>query len=742
MKALIAPLCCVLVTAVNFNSVAQAPDVTQDAVRESLRRQSAKIELRQKLADAQAAQKKGDYFLAAKLYSEAADLARLAQTGVEQEYRQVIIGMTQTRLILADQAQKRGEFEQAENQVNVVLKEDPKNEAALAFKAQNAAFRAQLAGRMPSQETIATLPDARAEHVRAGTLVQDGKLLYEAGKLDAAEVKLEQAIKIEPGSTAAFTYLNVIREQRHREANLQREAGSKEKMLEVDKAWNDPVKRDLLPTPNIYARTNIVHTGKGRQAIYSKLERIRLDQVTYDGLPLGEVIKSLSEEARKRDPDRRGVNIIVSQNADPAAAPPAPIDPATGLPVATGAAAEPVDLTTATIRIVPPLTDITLGQALDAIQKVSDRPLKYSIEDYAIVFSPKSAETPTLHTRTFKIDPNTFIQGLRGVLAFDFGANTTGGGGGGGGGGGRGGGGGGGGRGGGGQGGQGGQGQGTVGSQYLGISLAPAIGGGLGGAAGGGGGGGGAAGPIQPPIPNWANPGVRNLTVETPTRDYIDIVRGFFLAAGVDLAPPKALFWNDRLGVLFVRATLQDLDTIEQAVQVLNMTPPQITIEAKFAEVSQEDSKALGFDWFLGNVLIGDGRMGLQGGSAPSFLGQPSTANPLGLFPTLGNAQLPRANDNVISSGLRNVVGGVANRSDTPIPELATFTGILTDPQFRMVVRAIEQRQGIDLLSAPKVTTLSGRQTQVKVVTVRTIATDLDINQTGGGGGTGGTAGR
>jgi general secretion pathway protein D len=223
--------------------------------------------------------------------------------------------------------------------------------------------------------------------------------------------------------------------------------------------------------------------------------------------------------------------------------------------------------------------------------------------------------------------------------------------------------------------------------------------------------------------------------VETPARDYIEIVRGFFLTAGVDLAPPKALFFNDRLGVLFVRATLQDLDTIEQAVQVLNMAPPQITIEAKFAEVSQEDAKALGFDWFLGNTLISDGRIGMQGGSAPSFAGVPSTANPIGLFPGLGNAQLPRPNDTLVSSGLRNVVGGVANRGDTPIPEMATFTGILTDPQFRLVVRAIEQRKGVDLLAAPRVTTLSGRQTQVKVVTVRTIATDININQTGGGGG-------
>ena len=738
MKALIYSLCCVLFTAVNFGAFAQAPApaaaAAQDAIRESLVREAAKIDLRQKLADAQVAQRKGDHHLAARLYDEAAALARIAMVGVEEEQRQVITGMTQTRLILAEQAQRRGEFEQADRHANVVLKEDPKNEAVLAFKAQNARVHESFRGRIPSPETIAKIPEAVNDRVRAATLVQDGKLLFEMRKLDEAEIKLQQATKIDPANTAAFAYLNMIREQRHMQENAKREEGSKNMLLQVDNAWNDPVKRDALPSPNPYARTNIVYTGKGRQAIHSKLERIRLDTVTYDGLPLGEVVKSLSEEAKKRDPEKRGINIIVSANTDPPAAPPAPIDPATGLPVATGAA-EPIDLGATTIRIVPPLTDITLGQALDAIQKVADRPIKYSIEEYAIVFSPKSAETPPLYTRSFKIDPNTFIQGLRGVLGFDFGV-SGGGGQGGGGGGGRGGGG----RGGGGGGGQGqGQGQGQLGAQYLGVTLAPATGGG----GQQGGGGGGAPGPVTAPIPNWANPGIRNLTVETPTRDYIEIVRGFFLTAGVDLAAPKSLFWNDRLGMLMVRATLQDLDIIEQAVQILNMSPPQVTIEAKFAEVTQLDAKALGFDWFWGNTLINGGRLGVQGGTAPSYQGAPTAANPAdpfnpfwpfgGLFPGPSgiNAIGPRAGDNLLTGGLRNQV------ADSVIPEVATLTGILTDPQFRVVVRALEQRQGVDLLSAPKVTTLSGRQTQVKVVLVQTIATDLDLNQTTGGGGGG-----
>jgi len=735
MKAYIYTLCCVLMAG-HVPAWAQAPVTpAQDAVSESLRREAAKIELRQKLADAQAAQTKGDIYAAARLYDECMALIKRIGTGVETEYSQVMSGLVQTHLILAEQAQRRGEFEQADLHANVVLKEDPKNEAALAFKAQNARQRASMAGLMPSQDTIARLPEAHADRVRASTHVQNGKLLFEAGKLDEAEAQLGQAIKIDPANTAAYTYLNIIREQRHKQENVSREAWSKERMLEVDRAWNSPVKRDLLQTPNPSLRSNVVYTGKGRQAIYSKLDRIRLDTLSYDGLPLGEVVKSLSEEARRRDPERRGINIIVSANADPPSAPPAPIDPATGLPVATGAAvAEPVDLASTTIRIVPPLSDLTLGQALDAIQRVADRPIKYSVEDYAIVFSPKATEAPPLYTRTFKIDPNTFVQGLKGVVGFDFGVSDQGGGGGGGGGGGRGGGGGGRGGGGGGGGGQG-QGQVPIGAQYLGTFLAPFIGGQGGGGGAGAGAAQGGAGPYVPPFPQWGNPGVRNLTVETPTRDYIDVVRQFFLAAGVDLAPPKAIFFNDRLGMLMVRATLADLDVIEQAVQMLNMAPPQVTIDAKFAEVTQEDAKALGFDWFWGNTLLFNQRAGVQGGTAPSFAGQPSTANPVGAFPGPGiiNAIPPSLNDGLLTSGLRNTVGSAIGGNEAQIPAVATLTGLLTDPQFRLVIRALEQRRGVDLLSAPRVTTMSGRQAQVKVVRVETIATDLDLQQTTGG---------
>jgi len=186
-----------------------------------------------------------------------------------------------------------------------------------------------------------------------------------------------------------------------------------------------------------------------------------------------------------------------------------------------------------------------------------------------------------------------------------------------------------------------------------------------------------------------------------------------------------------------VRATLQDLDTIETAVQVMNYLPSQVNIKAKFVEVSQNDNRALGFDWYLGNFLMNNRTIGAQGGTAPTFSGAPTTANPEGTFPgsvLAGTAIAQAPTDQLLTSGLRNLAN---------VPSVATFSGILTDPQFRMVIRALEQRDGTDLLNQTEVTTVSGRQTQIQVVDLITIVTGTSLNQTttGGGGGALGAGG-
>ena len=430
---------------------------TDVAVNEGVVRQANTIVLRQKLADAKSAAARGDLAAAAKYYEESYALTQQIGSGIDAETAQTVSGLVSTRMQLAKRAQGNGDLREADTQVKRVLKVDPKNQAAIAFKKQNDQMIAAMRGKVPDDQTVAEIPAIVNDKKDAATLVQDGKVLYEAGKLEEATAKFNAALKLDPDNRGANYYLALTKQAMYARDSRAHNVVSADRMVEVERAWEKPKPNTSLPTPNPYANTNLVYTGSGRQAIISKLDRYRLDGVIFDGLPLSEVIRNLSEQTRRLDPEKKGINFLINPNGDtsiattgPLAAgaaggfggqpgapagvqpfnnPGAPqIDPATGLPVTQGAAAggnEPVDLNTVVIKINPALNDIRLADVLDAICEVADHPIKYSIEDYAIVFSAKGAETPMLYSRHFRVDPNTFYQGLQSVSAMSFGENNN-----------------------------------------------------------------------------------------------------------------------------------------------------------------------------------------------------------------------------------------------------------------------------------------------------------------------------
>jgi general secretion pathway protein D len=61
-----------------------------------------------------------------------------------------------------------------------------------------------------------------------------------------------------------------------------------------------------------------------------------------------------------------------------------------------------------------------------------------------------------------------------------------------------------------------------------------------------------------------------------------------------------------------------------------------------------------------------------------------------------------------------------------PSPSSFTLTGILTDPQYRVVIKALQQRSGTELIAQPEVTTLSGRQAQMKATEIKTVVTGIN----------------
>ncbi len=66
--------------------------------------------------------------------------------------------------------------------------------------------------------------------------------------------------------------------------------------------------------------------------------------------------------------------------------------------------------------------------------------------------------------------------------------------------------------------------------------------------------------------------------------------RDFFKPVGVDLAAPgRSIFFDSRHGMLFVKATRPELNTVEHTILPLDRVPPQIYMKTYFIEVPEAD---------------------------------------------------------------------------------------------------------------------------------------------------------
>jgi hypothetical protein len=261
-----------------------------------------------------------------------------------------------------------------------------------------------------------------------------------------------------------------------------------------------------IALPLSFAQT--IGPRAGRNLIIQKLNEIVVDSYEApNSRKLGEVIKDFARLSRERTTDKSGVNFILSsQMENPGLV---GLQTSGDLNQRTNA----VRVADYEVTITPALRNVTLQALLGAIIEVAvppkgskgAPPLRYAIEDYAVVIGQRAPEPIPLFTRTFKVDPNTFTQGLDLVTR----TNRE--------------------------------------STQL----------------------------------NRAD----NAALQLHVRD-------FFIRAGVNFttnppAPPnpgapaqsqKAIFFNDRTGVLFVRATRAELDLIEKALQSTTLAQPSVPI--------------------------------------------------------------------------------------------------------------------------------------------------------------------
>jgi general secretion pathway protein D len=191
---------------------------------------------------------------------------------------------------------------------------------------------------------------------------------------------------------------------------------------------------------------------------------------------------------------------------------------------------------------------------------------------------------------------------------------------------------------------------------------------------------------------------------------------------GVSFPPgASATFWPHS-GTLIVRNTQDNLDMVDALVDQANASQPkQVAIESKFVEINQNNLKELGFDWLLGpfslnGKVFGSGATAGNGvpTNAANFPFVDANGQPIGRDPvTAGNrsgdfAISANALDALLVPGLGQVAG-VA-------PGIFGLAGVFTNPQFQVVIRALNQKKGVDLLSAPSVTTKSGQRAIIEVI--------------------------
>jgi len=238
-------------------------------------------------------------------------------------------------------------------------------------------------------------------------------------------------------------------------------------------------------------------------------------------------------------------------------------------------------------------------------------------------------------------------------------------------------------------------------------------------------GGGAAAAPAAPPDP-FAAAGARpagGLAAAGARPGAKEILMG----AGITFPEGASAFFNAATSQLVVRNTQPNLDAIESFVDsLLKKIPQMITITSKFVEVSQKNTDELGFDWLIGAFNVsGNGGVFASGGTVgnsangPVAAGNypflyPGTQVPVGQFPlTAGNRTGSAA---ITPDSIDGQIQGAGNQAVRTAPGVFSITGVFTDPSFQLVIRALSQKKGVDLMSAPSVTTRSGQRASVEVV--------------------------
>lgn len=635
---------------------ASSSTAEQVAREEMVRRQAAQVTAQKLINEGEKLYSAGKYAEAVvKLEEAIKHLPRAPAT--EADYNRAVRGLTDSYTRLADAAFRAGDNTNAIQLARKALQYQPENNAAqdIIVKVK----RIEAGGGAGAKPTVSGGPrlDETPEFVatkdQIKKLFREGKILMNSGQYDEAQRRFEQILLLDAYNEDAAALLKSMDKTRIDIAEGAADAARVHRLWEVSDSWTAPISRDVQPPKSELTSGSIGSEALRQQKITEKLNKIIIPEINYREAVVSDVITFLSEESRRLDPEKVGVNIVLGGGvlAPPpatatrpaaAAAPP----PATEAGATTGTAAGGEGETFEGRKITLSLRDVPLIDALKYVTTLAN--LKYRVESSAVVVLPIDAPSGDLVTRSYPVNPGAIRSS---VLVTNYASVTT---------------------------------------------VATAVSGGAGGAA--------QSSPLTQTGPASALPQV---SISVLTND----IKQMFIDAGVEFPTNSSLFFNERTSIIIVRNTIENLESFERVLATFNTIPRQVEIEAKFVELSQNDLDELGFDWQVNTKQFGsfDATGGSGAEAFPPGSGALATPN-YDVTPGLRDASVIQAN--AIESLLAGAgFGSVAQSSD----QIATIRGILTNPQFQVVIKALSQKKSADILSAPKVTAISGVQAQIRV---------------------------
>jgi len=692
------------------SSSAQTPDNV--AEREVQRRQTGITQGEAALARGRAAMKAKDYGAAHEEFRTAVlSLPDAVVSG--KAHDEAVEGFCKSGVVLAEARIAEGRYADAEAILSEVLSEryDAKCRPAQELYAHL---------RQPGyfNKTMSPTFIDKVEKVKRLLTEADG--FYQSGRYDLAFKRYEEVLAEDPYNTAARKGQEKINNTKYRYGEEAYNETRSRQLWQVEKGWEQPVRR--YGATGEPARLGIQKNLTDTARINNKLNTIIIPRVEFRDATLREAVNFLREQAVENDPateGERGINIVLPPSVlvqrpppQPAGASPAPA----GAAAAPGTAPAGTPPAGASQAVAPPLAPppergsitlelnhIPLGEALRYIANQAG--LKVKVEAYAVSLVPRTEQSGDLLVKRYRVPPE-FFGGPLDVgyyIEGSLGAGQTG---------------------------AGGSAQPAPVAENIiqkeAVSYQTASGVGTG-----------AGATSQSNLLQGTSTTRQHLLNDRQLVGRAD-AKTMLQSMGVQFPTinlpdgradaASATFWPHS-GVLIVRNTQDNLDMVDALVDQANASQPkQVEIESKFIEITQNNLKELGFDWLLGPFNIGNHKLFGAGGTSVNStaanpanfpfvnttgqpIGDTQPGQPIGQFPVTGGNRSGglAISANALDALLFPGASGVA-------PGIFGLAGVFTDPQFQVVIRALNQKKGVDLLSAPKVTTKSGQRAIIEVV--------------------------